>query len=211
MVHYKLTYFNLRARGELARWCFLVAGVEFEDDRIPYDPVKWVSETKATIPSPFGQLPILKVTDGDKEYTLAQSIALARFIGKKYNLAGKTEQEQAELEMYADQITDLSNEYAKTVFEKDEEKKKELTDKLTTETIPKNFTFFETKLAKTNSGYLTSELSWVDLYLGVLFDWMGEKKVEPLKHFPKLKEHNDKILSIPKLAEWIAKRPDTPM
>ena len=34
MPSYKLTYFNARARAELARIIFTVAGVEFEDERI---------------------------------------------------------------------------------------------------------------------------------------------------------------------------------
>lgn len=34
---YKLTYFNVRAKGEIIRWIFAVAGVEYEDNRIDDD------------------------------------------------------------------------------------------------------------------------------------------------------------------------------
>ena len=34
MPTYKLTYFDFRARGELCRLIFHVAGVEYEDERI---------------------------------------------------------------------------------------------------------------------------------------------------------------------------------
>jgi len=34
MTHYKLTYFPLRARGEIVRFVFAAAGVEYEDHRI---------------------------------------------------------------------------------------------------------------------------------------------------------------------------------
>jgi len=34
MSQYKLTYFNIRGRGELARLIFATAGVEYEDNRV---------------------------------------------------------------------------------------------------------------------------------------------------------------------------------
>lgn len=37
MVHYKLTYFNERARAEIIRLIFEVAGVEYEDVRLEGD------------------------------------------------------------------------------------------------------------------------------------------------------------------------------
>lgn len=36
MPHYKLHYFNLRARGEIIRLIFAAAGVEYEDYRITF-------------------------------------------------------------------------------------------------------------------------------------------------------------------------------
>jgi len=36
MTQYKLTYFNLRARGEIARLIFAAAGVQFEDNRVEF-------------------------------------------------------------------------------------------------------------------------------------------------------------------------------
>jgi hypothetical protein len=40
MSQYKLTYFNLRARGELARLLFAAAGVEYEDIRL--EKAQWL-------------------------------------------------------------------------------------------------------------------------------------------------------------------------
>ena len=36
MSSYKLYYFPLRARGELSRYVFAQAGVEYEDVRVPF-------------------------------------------------------------------------------------------------------------------------------------------------------------------------------
>jgi hypothetical protein len=71
MVHYKLNYFNLRARGELIRLIFAAAGQEFEDHRIERED--W-PKLKST--APFGQLPFLEVKDGANSFVLSQSVAI---------------------------------------------------------------------------------------------------------------------------------------
>ena len=50
----------------------------------------------------FGQLPQLEI-DGK---TLYQSMAITRFLARKYNLAGKTNFEEAEADMIVDLIND---------------------------------------------------------------------------------------------------------
>jgi glutathione S-transferase len=58
-----------------------------------------------SIATPFGQVPILEV-DGR---VLAQSNTIARYLARKHGLAGKGEWEQAQADMYADNINDLLN------------------------------------------------------------------------------------------------------
>lgn len=55
--------------------------------------------------TPFGQVPVLEV-DGQ---VLAQSNTIARYLARKYGLAGKNDWEQALADMYADNINDLLN------------------------------------------------------------------------------------------------------
>ena len=50
----------------------------------------------------FGQLPVLEV-DGK---TITQSMTIARFLARKYNLAGKDALEEAETDMMVDFISD---------------------------------------------------------------------------------------------------------
>ena len=53
----------------------------------------------------FGKMPVLEV--GGK--TIAQSAAITRYLARKYNLAGKTEFEEAEGDMIVDCIADSMN------------------------------------------------------------------------------------------------------
>ncbi|KAK3102456.1 hypothetical protein FSP39_011497 [Pinctada imbricata] len=73
---YKLTYFNLRGRGELPRLIFAAAGVPFEDKRIQFGK-EWEDFKPKT---PRGYLPILEF-DGK---TLDQSQTISRFLSKEF-------------------------------------------------------------------------------------------------------------------------------
>ena len=82
-------------------------------------------------------------------------------MARKFNLAGTTDLEQAEVDMYADQVSDLLNEAVKVHFESDSTKKAEMTTKLVNETIPNNAKIFSAKLEQTKSGYLVGNgLTW---------------------------------------------------
>ena len=134
----------------------------------------------------------------------------ARFLAKRFNLAGESEQEKAEVDMYADQLLDLFNEMMRAFFEKDETRKQELQARLQNELIPNNLKLFEAKLAKTNTGFLVgSKLTWVDLFLNTVCDWIGENPV--LSNFPLIKSLTQKINSMPNIAKYISTRKFTPL
>ena len=114
--------------------------------------------------------------------------------------------------MYADQILDLAAEMTKVYFEKDAEKKAELTKKLFDQTLPSTMQIFETKLKQANSGYLVeSGLTWVDLYLFNTIDKLADKRQEVIGNFPHLVKHYETVKNLAKISEWLAKRPVTEM
>lgn len=85
MPSYKLNYFNGRGRAEITRLIFAAAGQTYTDNRVASE--NW----PALKPNaPTGQMPFLEV-DGVK---LPQSIAIARFVAREFNLAGKNNLEQ---------------------------------------------------------------------------------------------------------------------
>lgn len=85
MPNYKLNYFNGRGRAELTRYIFAAAGAKYTDNRVSFD--NWPSLKPE---APLGQMPYLEV-DNQK---LPQSIAIARFVAREFNLAGKNNLEQ---------------------------------------------------------------------------------------------------------------------
>ena len=160
MIRYKLYYFNARGRAEIIRMIFAVAGQEFDDIRVDF--ADWPSIKPQ---APLGQVPFIEMIDDvTKQSTkMGQSITIARFLAKRFGLAGRDEFEQAFADMYADQVTDLLNEFVKVHFEKCETRKKEMCEKLHTDILITNMRLFESRLSS-NNGYLSGDsLTYADV------------------------------------------------
>ena len=87
---YKLFYFNLRGRGELARFVFAQAGVEYEDVRIEFKD--W-PEMKPKMP--FEVIPVLEV-DGSNQ-RISGSVNIPRYLAERFGLAGESALENAQI------------------------------------------------------------------------------------------------------------------
>ncbi|KAH7696612.1 CBN-GST-8 protein, partial [Aphelenchoides avenae] len=94
MVHYKLTYFDCRALGEVSRFMFHYAGQPFEDVRIRDE--EWNAQLQSK--TPYGRMPVLEV-DGVQ---IAESMTIARYLAKQLGLRKKDDLEEAKIESLAD-------------------------------------------------------------------------------------------------------------
>ncbi|RNA33069.1 putative glutathione S-transferase 7 [Brachionus plicatilis] len=207
MVTYKLYYFNMKGRGELIRLLFAASGQKYEDFRIEKND--W-PEYKAK--SPFGQAPYLEITNGKKTMILSQSVAIGRYLARKFGFAGKGDEEQAMVDMYGDQISDLLNEFAKFMMEQDETKKQEIFQKLQNEIMPFHMKFFEAKLAQSKTGFFfDSGLTWIDLYLFNLLGLLGDQRNQLFEHFKAVKNLYDKVSEHGKIKAYLETRPETAM
>jgi len=205
MPTYKLIYFNAIGRGETIRLLFKLAGVEFEDFRIELN--QFSPEIKAQ--TPFGQLPVLEV-DGVK---LCESNACARYLARKFNLAGKTELDQARADMIIDCFEDIIKPMVAFFHSTDEEIKAKGKKIYVEEQMPAFLTMLEALLKENHGGdkfFVGDELTWVDLQFLAFNKWISHTGVEnPLANFPKLEALKTRVESIPKIAEWLAIRPKT--
>lgn len=186
----------------MARLVFAAAGEEFEDDRIE-DMEDWLS-LKPTLP--FGQLPSLTV-DGD---TLCQSNAIARHLAKQFGLAGNTNWEQAKSDMIVECVQDMMYNIEPAYREKNEEKRIEMIRNYIDE-LPGHMEKLE-KLLADNEHFVGDELTWADLCVMNAWYWIpGFGVTVPIDDFPKLKAHKERVETLPRIADWIARRPVTPV
>ncbi|XP_046646240.1 probable glutathione S-transferase 7 isoform X1 [Daphnia pulicaria] len=199
MAVYKLHYFDnpRRGRAELSRLILSQAGVPFEDVRFPHS--EWPNMKPTT---PFGQVPILEVNG----QMLAQSNAIARYLARQHGLAGKDEWEQAQTDMYIENINDLLNAAAVPFVEKDPAKQKEMYGKFMTETIAFHVVAVEKQLKKNNTGNLVGDrLTAADLAYYALFSDFIEVKFGGafLKDAPLLKSLLVRVRTSPNVKKWI--------
>jgi glutathione S-transferase len=95
---YKIIYFNVRARAEIARLMFAYMNIQYDDIRLT--EAEWAEKKSDTV---FGQLPVLDV-NGEM---LAQSAAINRFLAKQFGLSGSTPLESARIDMFCCWVEDF--------------------------------------------------------------------------------------------------------
>lgn len=204
MPNYTLYYFDGKGRAELIRTLFAVAGVEYKDVRVERE--KW-AELKPN--SPFGQMPYMEI-DGAK---FCQSNALARYFARKFKVAGKNETEELQADMIVDCLEDTMKPIPAFHFEADETRKATLKKKYLEETLPTSLKHLEAFLVANQGGdkyFVGNDLTWADIAFLSAYNFMTlGGGADQLAKYPKLNALKDRVEKIPKIAEWIAKRPKT--
>jgi glutathione S-transferase len=152
--------------------------------------------------TPFGQLPVL-CFDGVE---IAQSMAVARFLGKEFGLAGATNVENALMDAIVDAISDATEkQYTAYLFEKDETKKVELQKKFNEEVLPGLLKNLEKGV--TGEHLVGGKVSWADI---VLYHFVKElPSQDALKDAPKVAAVVDGVANLPNIKKWVETRPKT--
>ncbi|KAI1727518.1 putative glutathione S-transferase 7 [Ditylenchus destructor] len=204
MVHYKITYFPTRGLAEMSRCVLAYAGVDFEDVRITAE--EWPALKPKT---PYEQLPVLEV-DGVQ---IGQSGAMARFLARRFGLAGKTDIESALLDSIADLLKDFQGEvipYFMVAAGRREGDKDKLYKESFLPATERHFPRVVKLLNESGSGFFgKSGVSWVDFYLA---SWILTTKnfaPEVVKSYPELQAHCDRVHALPQLQSYLAKRPES--
>jgi len=204
MPRYKLYYFNARGRAEVIRWIFEMNNQEYDDIRLSRE--EWLLHKSD---APLGQCPWIDV-DGVK---IAQSSSIARYIAKQYGMAGKDDVEQAKVDMLAAYVEDLAAPLLQYRNETEADRKEKMKESLEKEKLPQFLNNFQRTLKQNKGGkgyFIGDSCTWCDIYIAQALDWVHMLGFDPLlSKYSLLKDHKQRIESHPKIAEWIAKRPES--
>ncbi|KAJ8021997.1 S-crystallin SL11 [Holothuria leucospilota] len=205
MPSYKLVYFDLRARAEPVRIMFELAGVKYEDVRIPFGSEEW-QKMKPTIG--LGQVPVLEV-DGKE---MPQSGAIYRYVAREHGMIPLDSWEIAQMDVVIETVKDMAPGMGKVFLEKDPAKKE-----FATEGCQPVLNNMEKLLKKNNGGagwFVGDKITLADvLAFSMVHDAIPPLiGVEPgdlsyMKSQDALKAFVDRFKVEPKVAAWLQKRP----
>lgn len=180
---------------------FAYGDIPYTDERI--EMADWPAR-KESVPS--GKVPVLMID----EKPLPQSMAIARYAAKEAGLVPQDNLHAAYCDAVADTISDVMGEYFKIKFSSssEEEKKKKIGE----EFVPNNVNPILQRLNKRltdKQWFVSDQTTWGDLIIGQAFDFLRQENPSLLKAFPNVEAHVEKVLNLPKIKEWISKRPKT--
>ncbi|XP_063829717.1 glutathione S-transferase 2-like [Ostrinia nubilalis] len=194
------TYFESKALGESGRLLLAYGGQEFEDKR--FNAETWPKIKPTT---PFGQTPMLEI-DGKK---YAQSLAIARFLGRKYGLAGATPEEDFEIDMYNYFVDDIRAKAASVQYESDEVVKEKKHEDFSKNAYPAMLSKLNEIVEQNNGHIAVGKLTWADFVFAGMYDYLKMMmRIPDLDtKYPNLKKVVDNVYSLPQLKAYLAAAP----
>ena len=199
-----LTYFDLdQSRGEVARLAMHIAGVAFEDRRIP-----WKDWTALRDSMPFKAMPVLEV-DGQ---VITQSNTINRYVGKLTGLYPKGDWEAAMVDEVMAAIEDITVEIEETIVLEPKAKKK-AREELSEGLLLRYLQQIDARLKRGGGEwFVENRLTVADLKCYV---WIRSLKSPTLEYFPAdlveknaplLSRHLERVNNHPKIAAYYTAR-----
>jgi glutathione S-transferase len=199
MTRPKLTYFDAPvSRGEECRLALTIAGVDFEDVRIPR--AEWPDFKPKT---PFGGVPLLELPGRP---VLAQCNAILVYVGREHGLHPRDSFEAARHEAMMCHVEDLRAAVGPTLRISDPEEKRKAREALAATYLPAWAARAEAQLGDGPFfGGLTVNV--VDVKLHVAVRWFAKGTVDHVPEtifsgYPKLMRVHDAVWEHPRVKAW---------
>nr|CAH0103004.1 unnamed protein product [Daphnia galeata] len=200
MASVKTGYWNIRGYMQPIRLLLAYAGVEHEDKRYnfgpapDYDSSEWLKD-KFNLGLDFPNCPYY--IDGDVK--LSQTFAILKYLGRKHNLAPKTEEEHIRVDLIEAEAEDMRTKWSTLCYHADFEKMK-----------PEYVKNAPVKL-KEISAFLGSHpyfagqnITYIDFLIYELMDQNSQLIPGLLDEFPNLKEFHARIGGLEKVASYLS-------
>ncbi|CAN7985228.1 unnamed protein product [Ixodes hexagonus] len=192
-----LAYWNTRGLAQSIRNLLIYKGVEFEDKRFDFGRSpdfrnkEWLKE-KFTLGLTFPNLPYY--IDGNVKLT--QSLAILRHLGRKHDLAGRTEEETTELDMCEQQARDLIVGLVMTGYSPNfEDARKKFEENLI------NVLELWANHLQGRKWTLGDRLTYVDFVLYEALDWNHELNPDAFEIHPELLDFLKNFEDLPRIRE----------
>lgn len=198
----RLIYFDFAgSRGEECRIALHLAGVDFEDVRIP--GADWPALKPKT---PYGSMPILELAG---KPPLAQSNAILVYIGRQYGLHPKEDLEAAYHEALMEYAEDLRHAISPTMRMTDEAQKRAAREELARDYLPAWGSNVERQLGD-HHFVGGDKLHVVDLKLYMIVRWLTSGAVDHVPttvfdSFPKLMRVFQQVGAHPGVMAWLGR------
>ncbi|XP_040854572.1 glutathione S-transferase Mu 1 isoform X3 [Ochotona curzoniae] len=194
-----LGYWDIRGLAHAIRLLLEYTDTSYEEKRYTmgdapdYDRSQWLSE-KFKLGLDFPNLPYLI----DGTHKLTQSNAILRYLGRKHNLCGETEEEKIRVDILENQAMDVSNQLAEVCYSPDFEKQKPEYLK----GIPDMLKQFSQFLGE-KPWFAGDKITFVDFLTYDVLDLHRVFVPSCLEAFPNLKAFVSRFEDLPKISAYI--------
>uniref|UniRef100_A0A8B9R273 Glutathione S-transferase n=1 Tax=Anas platyrhynchos TaxID=8839 RepID=A0A8B9R273_ANAPL len=194
-----LGYWDVRGLAHAIRLLLEYSGTPYEERQYrlgpapDFDPSDWTNE-KEKLGLDFPNLPYL--IDGSTKLT--QSNAILRYIARKHNMCGETEEEKLRVDMLENQLMDLRMSFIRLCYNPDFEKLKPGY----LEQLPGKLKLFSNFLGD-RKWFAGDKLTFVDF---LMFDVLEQNSIfEPkcLEPYKNLKDFMDRFGALEKVAAYM--------
>lgn len=204
MPKYKLTYFDLRGRAEPTRLLFIVAGVQFEDERIGQEQWKAIKHKV-----PGNSLPFLSV-DG---VVVSQSMTINRHLARIFGLDGESLSQKLKVDEIVEYLVAMKNKMVELPMMSDDPRTQARAEEILKsfkDLMTKACTFIEAQIQrnmKEGNGFAVgNRLTFADIMIFEAFENILATNINALDKCVGIVKCRSKVANMPRIKDYLSKR-----
>lgn len=204
MPKYKLTYFDIRGRAEPTRLLFIVAGVQFEDERIGQEQWKAIKHKV-----PGNSLPFLSV-DG---VVVSQSMTINRHLARIFGLDGESLSQKLKVDEIVEYLVAMKNKMVELPMMSDDPRTQARAEEILKsfkDLMMKACTFIEAQIQrnmKEGNGFAVgNRLTFADIMIFEAFENSLATNINALDKCVGIVKCRSKVANMPRIKDYLSKR-----